>query len=91
MNGAVLFAETPRAGELGHRFLAPFDLSVSESEIAAFFQDIGSDLSVGENFVAVGRKVPQRSPAGAIREGREVVMLVGVDASQVSGTDLALV
>jgi hypothetical protein len=91
MNGTAIFAETPRAGELGHRFLVPVDLSVSESEIAKFFQVIDGDLSVGANFVAIGRKVPQRSAAGAIREGREVVILVGVDVSRISGYELALV
>lgn len=63
MNGLALFAETPRAGELGHRFLVPFNLSVSESEVAEFVQVADSDLSVGENFVAIGAaRFPSAAP-----------------------------
>lgn len=91
MNGTATLAEATRAGELGHRFLVPVDLSVLESEIAKFVQVIDNDLNVGENFVFVGRKVPQRCAAGAIREGREIVILMGVDVSRISGHELALV
>ena len=91
MNGLALFAETPRAGELGHRFLVPVDLSISESEIAEFVQVADSDVSVGENFVAIGRNVPQHSAAGAVRVGREVVVLAGIDVSRVSSHEFALI
>ncbi|MBI5764288.1 MAG: hypothetical protein HZA51_12270 [Planctomycetes bacterium] len=72
MNDLTLFAETPRAGELGHRFLVPADLAVSEFEIAKFVEVSDRNVSIGEKFIAIGRSVPQRSGAGA-REGCESI------------------
>ena len=89
MNGLALFAETPRAEEFGHRFLVPADLTVSEFEMAKFFQVAERNISVGENFIAVGRSVSQRSGVGTVRVGREVVILAGIDVPRASGQALS--
>ncbi|MDA1179099.1 MAG: hypothetical protein O2931_09930 [Planctomycetota bacterium] len=88
MSGLALFAETPRAGQLGHRFLTGLGLSATEHEIAAFVQVAEDDVTVGENFVAVGRNVPQKATGGTVREGREVIVLAGIDVKRTSPDSL---
>ncbi len=89
MSELALFAETPRAGQLGHRFLASLGLSISENEMAAFIQAATDDVTLGENFVAVGRNVPQQAVCGTFREGREVLVLAGIDVRRTPGHLLA--
>jgi len=88
MSGLALFAETPRAGELGHRFLTGSNPSATEHEIAAFVQVAEDDQTVGENFVAVGRNVSQKATNGTVREGREVIVLAGIDVTNTSPDSL---
>lgn len=84
MTDLALFAETPRAGMFGHRFMVPTNLAVSEAELAKFFVAADREVSIGENYISIGRSVPQHNGVGAVREGCEVVFLAGIDVPRVS-------
>ena len=77
--------ETPRAGELNHRFLVPDDLPTVPSadeliKLVAAAQR--SDGGEGTSFLAAWDQVRQRSPNQAVREAREIIVLVGVAVAQ---------
>ena len=76
-----LYAETPRAGQYGHRFLVPEGVSVSESEVVAAFSSTKEGVSFGRDHIAVGRKVKQLSQSGTIRDGLEVIVLTGLNSA----------
>lgn len=84
MNSVALFAETPRAGKLGHRFLLPPSLAATESEIAVYLRIITSDVVIGQNFMAMGRSVPQYNNNGVVRLGREIIVIAGIDTQRLS-------
>ncbi|GEM_PF-3554314 len=84
MNNLALFSETPRAGKLGHRFLLPPHLAATESEIAAYLRVVSSDVVIGQNFMAMGRSVPQHNGTGVVRLGREIIVIAGVDVQRLS-------
>jgi len=84
MNDLALFSETPRAGKLGHRFLLPPHLAATESEIAAYLRVVSSDVVIGQNFMAMGRSVPQHNGTGVVRLGREIIVIAGVDVQRLS-------
>jgi hypothetical protein len=77
--------ETPRAGELNHRFLVPDDLPTVPSadkliKLVAAAQR--SDGGEGTSFLAAWHQVRQQSPNQAVREAREIIVLVGVAVAQ---------
>ncbi len=84
MSGLALFVETPRAGELGHRFLVAGNDQARERQIAEYVKSVDKDVSVGANFIGVARSVRQHSGT-AIRTGREIIVLAGVDVSRITG------
>jgi hypothetical protein len=81
MSSLRLYAETPRAGQYGHRFLVPKGVSVSESEVVAAFSSTKEGVSFGQDHIAVGRKVKQLSLGGTTRDGLEVIVLTGLNAA----------
>jgi hypothetical protein len=81
MTSLRLYAETPRAGQYGHRFLIPEGVSVSESEVVAAFSSAKEGVSFGRDHIAVGRKVKQLSLGGTTRDGLEVIVLTGLNAA----------
>jgi len=93
MNRLVLLAETPRAGRLGHRFLAPDNaLDLSESDITAVFQaveksgfvsDSGISEAIDRQRIAVRRTVAQKLDHSN-RDGHETLVLDGIDTEQLS-------
>jgi hypothetical protein len=84
----TLFIETPRAGEHGHRiFVGTHQKGLDPSIAVNFLRMLDKDDSIGENFVGVSRTVEQVCGT-AVREGREIIVLAGVDATKTSTTDL---
>lgn len=81
MSSLRLYAETPRAGQYGHRFLVPEGVSVTESEVVAAFSSTKEGVSFGPDHIAVGRKVKQLSLGGTTRDGLEVIVLTGLNAA----------
>lgn len=81
MSSLRLYAETPRAGQYGHRFLVPEGVSVSESEVVSAFSSTKEGVSFGRDHIAVGRKVKQLSLGGTTRDGLEVIVLTGLNAA----------
>jgi hypothetical protein len=82
MSSLALFAETPRAGERGHRFLVAANSQLSEPRIAEFLERAQKDVSFGANFIGVSHSVQQVSGT-AVRTGREIIVLAGVDVSRI--------
>lgn len=80
MSTLALFVETPRAGNHGHRFLVSCEDQVPEKRIAEYVKAVDKDVSFGANYLGVARSVEQRGTA--VREGREIVVLVGIDISR---------
>ncbi|MEN8219782.1 MAG: hypothetical protein ABFS56_26230, partial [Pseudomonadota bacterium] len=75
-----LIAQTPRAGLGNHNFVVPPDLPISIKEVqerinTAIFQPEGKD------YIAVSQIVEQVADG---RQGREILMLVGLDVEQLS-------
>lgn len=84
MSTLGLFAETPRAGDLGHRFLVTGKDQSPERQIAEYLKSVDKDISFGANFIGVARSVQQHSGT-AVRTGREIIVLAGVDVSRFPG------
>ncbi len=84
MSSLKLYAETPRAGQFGHRFLVPEGISASESEVVTAFASVREGVSRGQDYIAVGRKVKQLSIGGTTRDGLEVIVLTGLNAATLS-------
>lgn len=82
MSMLALFAETPRAGDLGHRFLVAGKDQTPERQIAEYLKSVDKDVSFGANFIGVARSVQQHSGI-AVRTGREIIVLAGVDVSRI--------
>ena len=86
-------AETPRAGNLGHRYLVPAGCEAPSSIVERYVDTAtkmlhGQDGPIqGRDFLAVGREVMQPSPAGAVRRAREILVLAGVDTQRLSPTE----
>jgi len=80
----LLFAETPRAGGEGHRFLIPAGSHVSEVMLGEFAHSASLER-FGGNYLAVARKVPQVLGSGTIRTGTEILVLIGVDVARLNG------
>jgi hypothetical protein len=78
MNALFFAAETPRAGESGHRFIVSPGCSEGSSLVAEFCRN-AAKYGAGKNFVGVTQPVVQRLPNGAVRRGVETLVLVGVD------------
>lgn len=83
MSTLALFAETPRAGDLGHRFLVTGENQSPERQIAEYMKWVDKDISFGANFIGVARSVQQHSGT-SVRMGRETIVLAGVDVSRIS-------
>jgi hypothetical protein len=78
MNALFFVAETPRAGESGHRFILPPGCSEGSSLAAEFCRN-AVKYGAGKNFVGVKQPVVRHLPNGAVRRGVETLVLVGVD------------
>ena len=77
-----LIAQTPRAGEENHCLIVPPHLPISEREV---FNRINKAVyqPQGKDYIAVSRRVEQVT---STRQGREILMLVGIDVRQLSVT-----
>jgi hypothetical protein len=80
-----LIAQTPRAGEGNHCLIVPCRLPISEREV---FDRINTAIyeSEGKDYIAVSQLVEQ---TGSVRQGREILVLVGVNVQQLSNTQRA--
>jgi hypothetical protein len=80
----VLFIDTPRAGNLGHRFLTAINCPFSEPQLA----EIADAARSGNNIQMpmLVRKVPIRvtTASGVVRDAEEILILYGVDAHRLS-------
>lgn len=77
MIGLCLIVETPRGSEAGHRFLTSRH-DMGDSEVASVATE-ASQNAVGRSYISVSRQVTQRLTNGAVREGAERMILVGLD------------
>lgn len=84
LNHLSLFAETPRAGSHGHRFLVAAETQVAEAQLADFLAAVQGEVVWGANFLGVSRVVPQTGTS--LGEGREILVLAGVDVSRLSAS-----
>ena len=80
MTWPYLIVDTPRAGELGHRFVVPPSV-LDEAEVARV-AGRASREGRGEDFVSVTRNVVQRLGGGAVRNGPETLILAGIDVGR---------
>jgi hypothetical protein len=80
----ILFIDTPRAGNLGHRFLIAFGCPFSELQLA----EIADAARSGNNIQMpmLVRKVPIRvtTASGVVRDAEEILIVYGVDANRLS-------
>lgn len=81
MTRFCLIIETPRGGEIGHRFVVS-NTDLSERAVACAANDASSN-AVGANYISVSHQVTQRLPNGAVRNGAERIILMGVDVRQI--------
>lgn len=91
MSELMLFAETPRAGKHGHRFLVPDRCVASDREVASFFMSDSCAISIGKNFIAVRRSADQDLGDGRLRTGKEILVLAGTDVGRMSKVELVTV
>jgi hypothetical protein len=80
MTGLGLVVETPRGGNAGHRFLTSRN-NIGESEIARAAA-ASSQSAVGRAYISISRQVTQQLPNGAVREGCERLILLGLDVDE---------
>ena len=80
MSGLCMIIETPRGGDGGHCFLTSM-IEVSESNVTRT-ATAASKFPIGKTYISVSRNVTQRLPNGAVREGAERVILVGLDVGR---------
>ena len=83
MSTVYLIVETPRGGDLGHRFLSSPGHGV-ESEIAILANEANRNL-IGSNYIAVSQTVRQTLANGTIRNGTECIILAGIDMPAIQG------
>jgi hypothetical protein len=76
MSFPLLIAQTPRAGRWNHVNLLPGGVCLPADFAPADFLGAASASPVGGNYLAATRVV--RQAAGATKEGREVLALVGL-------------
>lgn len=80
----VLFIDTPRAGNLGHRFLIAIGCPFSEIQLA----EIADAARSGNNIQMpmLVRKVPIRvtTASGVVRDAEEILIFYGVDVHRLS-------
>lgn len=90
MNRPILFAETPRAGRLGHRFLVAADNPLSEPLLSAFARAVNADDAPvwGANFLGVAHPAEQ-FVGPTVRIGREIMIVAGVDVERLSESSRA--
>ena len=86
MIGLRLLVETPRGGDAGHRFLTSRH-DRGDSEVASVATE-ASQNAVGRSYISVSRQVTQRLPNGAVREGVERMILVGLDVDQLQSEQI---
>ena len=83
MNDLFFIAETPRAGQFGHRFIIPAGMSLDDGIIESVFNH-ESRNPTGPDYISSSRQVKQELPNGAIRTGNEKLILAGVDSRSLS-------
>lgn len=75
-----LLAQTPRAGRWNHRLLVAPQHGFSETEVLEYLARASAE-PIGKDYIAVSRDVRQASSG---REGREMLVLVGVASTSLS-------
>ncbi|MBU0484325.1 MAG: hypothetical protein KKB30_07410 [Proteobacteria bacterium] len=87
MKKPFLIAETPRAGNRGHRFIVPTGLEISSSDLELFFQK-ATRQNRGRNFLSVNRQVKQLLTSGSVRTGTETLMLAGIETAALNPQEI---
>ena len=80
MSRPFLIVETPRAGELGHRFFVP--PSVMDETYVARIAAAASREPRGTDYLSVTREVEQRLASGSVRRSPETIILTGIDVER---------
>ncbi|WP_020476138.1 hypothetical protein [Zavarzinella formosa] len=82
MQGPLLIAETPNAGEIGHRYLVPAGVPLASSQAASLVDRLGGEgRLVGPSYLAIRRRAVQDY---SDRIGWETLQVAGVNTSQLS-------
>ncbi|MFO0954178.1 MAG: hypothetical protein U0835_24085, partial [Isosphaeraceae bacterium] len=79
----LLFAETPRFSNEGHRFLVPVGESPPESVLADFAR-AAIEGGPGANYLAATRRATQVLENGTVRVGSELLVLAGLDVARLT-------
>jgi len=79
----LLFAETPRFSNEGHRFLVPEGNGLSESLLGAFARAAYQNKP-GANYLGASRQATQALENGTVRVGSELLVLAGLDVARLT-------
>ena len=83
MQGPLLIAETPNAGEIGHRYLVPAGIQITSGQAAALVDRLtGEGRLDGPTYLAIRRKAVQEY---SDRTGWETLQVAGVDTARLTG------
>ena len=74
----VLLSETPRAGIYGHRFILPSGLKMKPARVEEFLRRAAAN-DIGRDYLAVNRQVKQQLANGALRTGKETIVLANIN------------
>ncbi len=88
MKKIFLIAETPRAGNLGHRFLVSPQTPCQPAQIAAYCEQ-ASKQATGKNYLAASQTVEQHMANGSIRQGKELLILHGLQTEKMTEQERA--
>lgn len=89
MKDRCLVIETPRAGDLGHRFLVSCP-GLSESEIVGLVSE-STRTPIGSHYISTSQQVAQTLNTKTVRFGVERIILYGIDTNGLTPEKLALV
>jgi hypothetical protein len=89
MKDRCLVIETPRAGDLGHRFLVSCP-GLSESEIVGLVTE-STRTPIGSHYISTSQQVAQTLNTKTVRFGVERIILYGIDTNGLTPEKLALV
>lgn len=82
MGDIILFAETARAGDIGHRFLVAKGCLATETQLSEYLQAVNAPITIGANFLAVRADVDQRLDNGTVRKGKEILLVAGINIAR---------
>lgn len=89
INKQWLVIETPRAGDLGYRFLVS-RVGLGESDLVRLVTESTRD-PIGSNYISTWQEVAQTLNTKTVRFGAERIILYGVDTSSLAPEKLASV